>query len=662
MEQDDQSAIKSANVIGSTTEIELMEDEVHSLRSDSGYKQKQKNDNRSNILRDYSRGRTVDDLNISFRTHVGWDGLLVLLFALLIAILFSYIVFLFSRGFIILNRPWLWVFVLFAIFYSSLTLFYSCTWKKIAKVWIIKHRKSTKTPALASHEKDDSFIGKLASCKSKFDINGEFFLWKLLCFEFIESTNQIINLTTMYLCIIPAEFTSRFGIILSIDAFFRAYQLYLPITVRRRDRQIKIDLVVDFICIAFPLLMLWWGYAIPIAITELLQITLWPSFCIFSKLRSVFRLIVRSRTETIFLQEQIRISRRKRRHRKSLFQQLHNEVVIEKQTKRIPKRVINGFCIFNIGYGTLVLVISLVHTIKPNPGNCNEVFWKQGCKIKIPYCRSLFSPSCDCAYLRIENNLSITTLPNTLVDDMPGLRKVYIRNCNLSALPPRMEQLTEMVLFEISFNRLKKFNVNISKWKKLQSLYLMNNNITIYNQKAIWRHDKLQSLSFNSNDIDMPSFKVDLPSLLYLDLNNNHITLTTAFSASTTPNLLYLYLNGNKLLNFPDESLKYNLVYLGVRQCNVNSVPQYLSEFKKLKYFDARDNNISMIDIDLKRLIEANNVESYFSGNTALCNTDSSLDCVPLCSKQCWSRKVANDGYCDIECNSEECEFDGGDC
>ena len=39
-----------------------------------------------------------------------------------------------------------------------------------------------------------------------------------------------------------------------------------------------------------------------------------------------------------------------------------------------------------------------------------------------------------------------------------------------------------------------------------------------------------------------------------------------------------------------------------------------------------------------------------------------SLDCKPLCSKYCWSRKATNDGFCDIDCNQGVCEYDGGDC
>ena len=67
------------------------------------------------------------------------------------------------------------------------------------------------------------------------------------------------------------------------------------------------------------------------------------------------------------------------------------------------------------------------------------------------------------------------------------------------------------------------------------------------------------------------------------------------------------------------------------------------------------------IDDNLKLLMERNGVETYFAGN-GVCSTDSSLDCEPLCSKHCWSRRVSNDGYCDVDCGTEECQFDGGDC
>jgi Leucine-rich repeat (LRR) protein len=226
-----------------------------------------------------------------------------------------------------------------------------------------------------------------------------------------------------------------------------------------------------------------------------------------------------------------------------------------------------------------------------------------------------------------------------------------------------MEQLTEMVDFEISFNRLQAFDVDILKWKKLNKLYLMYNNISRYNEQALWTHPELAGLGIGNNSIRMPiSADIYMKSLHMLHLGENNMTIHHAFDIGSFPSLTYLYVNGNNLQSFPSESLKDHLSYLGIARCDLKSLPLYLSEFKNLKYLDARDNYLSSIDDGLKKNMDQNEVESYFSGNRILCKVDKSLDCEPVCSKMCWSRKVSSDGFCDVECNTEECKFDGGDC
>ena len=94
----------------------------------------------------------------------------------------------------------------------------------------------------------------------------------------------------------------------------------------------------------------------------------------------------------------------------------------------------------------------------------------------------------------------------------------------------------------------------------------------------------------------------------------------------------------------------------------LRTIPNYLSTFDRLQYLDARNNNISTINKDLLQLIDRNKMENYFAGNHIVCGKHKELDCEPLCSSYCWSRNSANDGYCATECNSKECNFDGGDC
>ena len=54
-----------------------------------------------------------------------------------------------------------------------------------------------------------------------------------------------------------------------------------------------------------------------------------------------------------------------------------------------------------------------------------------------------------------------------------------------------MEQLTEMVDFEVSFNQLEEFHVDVRKWEKLDRLSLIYNELKRYNQTALWTHPHL---------------------------------------------------------------------------------------------------------------------------------------------------------------------------
>ena len=151
-----------------------------------------------------------------------------------------------------------------------------------------------------------------------------------------------------------------------------------------------------------------------------------------------------------------------------------------------------------------------------------------------------------------------------------------------------------------------------------------------------------------------------MSSLRLLAMTNNTAKLSMQFDHKRFPSLLFLFLSGNYLMKFPDKSLK-DIVYLGVARCHLTSLPSYLSQFSNLKYLDARDNNITAVNSDLKMLLNKNQAESHFSGNIA-CDTDETLDCKPLCSKYCWSHSGFNNGICDESCNTKECGYDSGDC
>ena len=73
--------------------------------------------------------------------------------------------------------------------------------------------------------------------------------------------------------------------------------------------------------------------------------------------------------------------------------------------------------------------------------------WKNnGCKLKTPFCRSLFAATCNCAYLSKES-VNLHVLLKNMVLEMHALKRLEIINCNLTRLQPDMEKLN--LLFDV---------------------------------------------------------------------------------------------------------------------------------------------------------------------------------------------------------------------
>jgi hypothetical protein len=111
-----------------------------------------------------------------------------------------------------------------------------------------------------------------------------------------------------------------------------------------------------------------------------------------------------------------------------------------------------------------------------------------------------------------------------------------------------------------------------------------------------------------------------------------------------------------------------------IARCHIHTLPSYLSKFKYLEYFDARDNNISVVDSTFQSIFYDENGKSktntgaFFSGNP-VCNIDinlkNSFSCEKMCSNYCWYKLEEvdeSDGSCEAECNTGECNYDQGDC
>ena len=132
--------------------------------------------------------------------------------------------------------------------------------------------------------------------------------------------------------------------------------------------------------------------------------------------------------------------------------------------------------------------------------------------------------------------------------------------------------------------------------------------------------------------------------------------------------ILYLYLSGNKMAGgvLPEAfvELSSTLVKIGVADCEITSLPAYLSTFEKVNYLDARNNYIATVPSEVTKWIQDRNIEAYFHNNSLLCKNDAAnygKYCEALCSRYCYA-KVHKNNRCDVACNSKECDYDDGEC
>jgi hypothetical protein len=144
--------------------------------------------------------------------------------------------------------------MVFAVLYVLLVVKCLWTWKKMATAFT-EQQQANKDENITREniqrsksavERAKQAAGKAKNAYQKLQVNGQWFLWKLYVSELFESANQCLNLTTVYLCSLPVPFTASMCLLLALDCFHTGWTITHKNTPARRDRQIKVDAMVDF--------------------------------------------------------------------------------------------------------------------------------------------------------------------------------------------------------------------------------------------------------------------------------------------------------------------------------------------------------------------------------------------------------------------------------
>ena len=155
-----------------------------------------------------------------------------MLFTLVLAGLFGYLTFKYTKSFEAWNRQFVWLFVVFGVVYTLMFLSDFFLWKTVARKYLEKNNASSSNWRTRKR-KLPPMIVKLRRFKRKFNVNGAYYMWKLYFMEFVESMNQLSNCFTLYLCTLPVHVTSSLALVLSADAFF----VFISCNKRRRRQE-----------------------------------------------------------------------------------------------------------------------------------------------------------------------------------------------------------------------------------------------------------------------------------------------------------------------------------------------------------------------------------------------------------------------------------------
>ena len=84
------------------------------------------------------------DVKVTFCTHVGWDGVSLMLFMLIVAGLFAYATYEYTSYFNNFHREFVWLFMAIGLLFVMKVVYYLIRWKHIANTFM-EEEKNTGT-------------------------------------------------------------------------------------------------------------------------------------------------------------------------------------------------------------------------------------------------------------------------------------------------------------------------------------------------------------------------------------------------------------------------------------------------------------------------------------------------------------------------------------
>jgi hypothetical protein len=546
------------------------------------------------------------------------------------------------------NREGVWVFFALGILSCLLVVWFIA---RTCKAVQPKNKKKTKDENQEEEKKPSKITAMFDTMKTRynhlFDVNGKYYLSKMYAAELFEHTQQVYSLTTIYLCLMPVEISTIVCAVLTVELLINIWATFHIGSQEMRDRLIFLDILTDIFCVAFPLLYTWIFFQLPVQVTQMLIIVVYPTLSLYSKLNDIWKDYFKMDLERMEKQNRknttsfkIRGSRR----RKSILNLSHNRDTLDKQLEHFPKWLRYAFTVLNIGFVLFfVSLVSVQLATQPSTDTCSGIFTKEvweGCQVRVPFCQELFVAKCDCAVLEM-TNYTQKELPESF-GGLKSLVKLGVYTGQLEQLPqPLGDNHKRLAVLWVIGNQLKSLPDSVGNLQNLLSLYVFNN--------------QLKSL---------PDSVGNLQNLLYFRVFNNQLQ-SLPDSVGKLQNLLYFYAWNNTLTSLPTTvgDMK-SLIWVDVRHNGLTDLPSSVSQWSKVEYLYLAGNPMCA---DL-------NIPSNLKGAKGLCEQQCSVDCPSFllgrygCDDNDLTYYYTKNYNPDVKpkpnsgCNTAACEYDKGEC
>jgi hypothetical protein len=511
------------------------------------------------------------------------------------------------------------------------------------------------------------------------DPDGKYYVSKTYASEVGEYIAQVFAIQ-VYACSFPVWLAVMFYAFIAVEAFGITIDTYWTLnhglTVRRRNNRIMADILLDVLSSTIPILIMRFGYVINFTELEFVQIALVPAIFALQKIHEITEAILRERAiQYRFL--------KKKSKRLSFFvhntagERDENEVVAQMQMKHTPRWQHLGIGMVSLTYGVFLasLVIGqlvMQPSIQCSVGAVNKKVW-DSCAVQVPFCKHLFSPSCDCVVLRVQQHNwtalpamvhGMTAMKTIVVNHGPlmqasgltglaKLRRVNLNYNHLASVPGELGSL-HVTRLELANNRL--LGLPAALWKSPYLIYLDLSTNSISKVEPDIQKSNLQTLYFANNSLSgFPLDILQVQSLKYLFLDGNHIPALPS-NIGDLNQLIFFTLHNNLRIQIIPKSIgnMMNLEVLDIRNNNVSFLPNAIESLKRLRYMYLENNPI------------CSNGWMAAAKNKGFVEKLGSLpDGGGRCSKQCspyCADDALKDRRCLRECNSKACKFQNGVC